>query len=177
MVHTFANVDRPNAWLVYGRQNSFASWEIQGSEVVSPCKIMCSLHGFICQFLSIFMHHSLFQTEYLLTRIMVRLLTSICFPFAIITIVIFELSVVPLNKSFYHTTIQPTKVSMQTIATTKSLGGYTEGANAIFKMHKSACRLIEDHLSVINARLFHLTCNIAALRENADGYIFINPQH
>jgi hypothetical protein len=38
MVHTFANVDQPNAWLVYWRQNSFASREIQGSEVVSPCK-------------------------------------------------------------------------------------------------------------------------------------------
>jgi len=143
--------------------------------VVSPCKIMCSLHGFFCQCLLIFTHHSLFQTEYLLTR--VRLLTSIRFPFAIITIVIFELSVVPLNKSFYHTTIQPTKVSMQTIATTKSLGGCTEGANAIFEMHNSACRFIEAHLSVINARLFHLTCNIAALRENADGYIFINPHY
>ena len=52
----------------------------------------------------------------------------------------------------------------------KSIGGYTEGANAIFKTHNSARRLIEDHLSVINARLFHLTCNIATLRENPDGY-------
>ena len=56
----------------------------------------------------------------------------------------------------------------------ESIGGYTEGANAIFKTHTSACRLIEDHLSVINARLFHLTCNIAALHENPDGYICIN---
>ncbi len=54
-----------------------------------------------------------------------------------------------------------------------SLGGYTEGANAIFEMHNSARRLIEDHLSVINARLFHLTCNISAFHENPDGYIFI----
>ncbi len=59
----------------------------------------------------------------------------------------------------------------------ESIGGYTEGANAIFEMHNSACRLIEDHLSVINARLFHLTCNIAALRENADGYICVNPRY
>jgi hypothetical protein len=59
----------------------------------------------------------------------------------------------------------------------ESIGGYTEGANAIFEMHNSACRLIEDHLSVINARLFHLSCNIAALHENADGYICINPRY
>jgi hypothetical protein len=59
----------------------------------------------------------------------------------------------------------------------ESIGGYTEGANAIFEMHNSACRLIEDHLSVINARLFHLTCNIPALRENAGGYICINPRY
>jgi hypothetical protein len=57
----------------------------------------------------------------------------------------------------------------------ESIGGYTEGANAIFEMHNSACRLIEDHLSVIKARLFHLTCIIATLRENPDGYICINP--
>ncbi len=56
----------------------------------------------------------------------------------------------------------------------ESIGGYTEGANAIFETQNSTCRLIEDHLSVINARLFHLTCNIAALHENADGYICIN---
>jgi len=55
----------------------------------------------------------------------------------------------------------------------KSIGGYTEGANAIFETHNSARILIEDHLSVINARLFHLTCDIAALHENADGYICI----
>ena len=69
-----------------------------------------------------FTNHSLFQTKYLLTHIMVRLLTSICFPF-VLTIEIFELSVEPLNKSFYHKTIQPTKMSMQTIAITNSLGG------------------------------------------------------
>ena len=33
----------------------------------------------------------------------------------------------------------------------ESIGVYTEGANAIFETHTSACRLIEDHLSVINA--------------------------
>jgi hypothetical protein len=36
---------------------------------------------------------------------MVRLLTLICFPFAVLTIAILKLSVVPLNKSFYHKTI------------------------------------------------------------------------
>ena len=55
----------------------------------------------------------------------------------------------------------------------ESIGGYSEGANAIFETQNSARRLIEDHLSVIDARLFHLTCNIAALRENPDGYICI----
>jgi hypothetical protein len=59
----------------------------------------------------------------------------------------------------------------------ESIGGYTEGANAIFETHTSAHRLIEDHLSVIDGRLFHLTCNIAALRENPDGYICINPRY
>ena len=59
----------------------------------------------------------------------------------------------------------------------KSIGGYTEGANSIFEMHNSACRLIEDHLSVIDARLLHLTCIIATLRENPDGYICINPRY
>jgi hypothetical protein len=58
----------------------------------------------------------------------------------------------------------------------KSIGGYTEGANAIFETHNSAHRLIEDHLSVINGRLLHLTCLIAQLRENPDGYICINPE-
>jgi len=53
----------------------------------------------------------------------------------------------------------------------ESIGGYTEGANAIFQTHNSAHRLIKDHLSVINARLFHLTFDIASLRENPDGYI------
>ena len=53
----------------------------------------------------------------------------------------------------------------------ESIGGYTEGANAIFEMHNSARILIEDHLSVINARLLYLTCNISSLRENPDGYI------
>jgi len=57
------------------------------------------------------------------------------------------------------------------------IGGYTEGANAIFKMHNSARRLIEDHLSVIDARLLHLTCIIATLHENPDGYICINPRY
>ncbi len=57
----------------------------------------------------------------------------------------------------------------------ESIGGYTEGANAIFEMHNSACRLIEDQLSVIDGRLFHLTCLIAQLRENPDGYICIIP--
>ncbi len=90
---------------------------------VHHAKILCSLHGSICQCLLIFTHHSLFQTKYLLMRVMVKLLTSIRFPFAILTIAIFELSVVPLNKSFYHKTIQPTKMSMQTIATTNPLGG------------------------------------------------------
>ncbi len=47
IVHTFANVDWLNAWLVLGRQKPFATWEIQGSEVVSPCKILCSTHGYI----------------------------------------------------------------------------------------------------------------------------------
>jgi len=59
----------------------------------------------------------------------------------------------------------------------ESIGGCTEGANAIFETHTSARRLIEDHLSVIDGRLFHLTCNIAALRENPDGYICINPRY
>jgi hypothetical protein len=54
----------------------------------------------------------------------------------------------------------------------KSIGGYTEGANAIFETHNSARRLIEDHLSVIDARLLHLTCIIATLCENPDGYIY-----
>jgi len=58
----------------------------------------------------------------------------------------------------------------------KSIGGYTEGANAIFETHNSARRLIEDHLSVINGKLIHLTCLIAQLRENPDGYICINPE-
>jgi hypothetical protein len=58
----------------------------------------------------------------------------------------------------------------------KSIGGYTEGANAIFETHNSAPRLIEDHLSVINGRLLHLTLLIAQLRENPDGYICINPE-
>jgi hypothetical protein len=53
---------------------------------------------------------------------MVRLLTSIFFPFAVLTIAIFKLSVVPLKKSFYHKTIQLMKMSMQTIATTNPLG-------------------------------------------------------
>jgi len=123
MVHTFTNVDRPNAWLLYWRQNSFASWVIQKSEVVSPFKILCSLHGSICQCLLISTHHSLFQTVYLLMCVMTRLLTLICFPFAVLTIAIFNMSVVPLNKSSYHKTIQPTKMSMQTIATTNQLGG------------------------------------------------------
>ncbi len=47
IVHTFTNIDRLNAWLVFGRRKSFATREIQGSEVVSPCKILCSLHGYI----------------------------------------------------------------------------------------------------------------------------------
>ena len=123
VLHTFANVDRPNAWLVFGRRNSFASQEFQRSQVVSLCIILCSLHGYICQCLLIFTHHSLFQTEYLLTRVMTRLLTLNHFPFTVLTIAIFELSVVPLNKSSYHKTIQPTKMSMQTIATTNQLGG------------------------------------------------------
>ena len=59
----------------------------------------------------------------------------------------------------------------------ESIGGYTEGANAIFEIHNSARILIEDHLSVINARLFYLTCNISSLRENPDGYICINPRY
>jgi hypothetical protein len=46
----------------------------------------------------IFTHYSLFQTEYLLTHVMLRLLTSIRFSFAVLTIAIFELSVVPLNN-------------------------------------------------------------------------------
>ena len=50
-------------------------------------------------------------------------ITLIRFPFAMLTIAIFELSVVPLNKSFYHKPIQLTKMSMQTIATTNPLGG------------------------------------------------------
>jgi hypothetical protein len=57
----------------------------------------------------------------------------------------------------------------------ESIGGYTAGANAIFEMHNSACRLIKDQLSVIDARLLHLTCTIARLRENHDGYVCINP--
>ena len=44
MVHTFTNVDWLNSWLVYGRRNSFASQEIQGSEVVSQCKILIEIH-------------------------------------------------------------------------------------------------------------------------------------
>jgi hypothetical protein len=59
----------------------------------------------------------------------------------------------------------------------ESIGGHTEEANAIFKMHNSACRLIEDHLSVIDARLLRLTLYFAALRENPDGYIRINPRY
>jgi hypothetical protein len=61
----------------------------------------------------------------------------------------------------------------------ESIWGYTEGTNAIFEMHNSARRLIKAHLSVINARLFHLTCDIATLRENpdADGYMCINPRY
>jgi len=59
----------------------------------------------------------------------------------------------------------------------KSIGGYTEGPNAIFEMHNSACRLIEDHLSVIDGRLLHLTCLIAQLRKNPDGYICIIPRY
>ena len=54
---------------------------------------------------------------------MVRLLTSIRFLFVVLTIAIFELSVVPLNKSFYHKIIQPMKMSMQTIGTMNPLGG------------------------------------------------------
>ena len=40
-------------------------------------------------------------------------------------------------------------MSMQTVTTTNPVGGtlYTEGADAIFKRHNSACRFIEDHLS------------------------------
>jgi hypothetical protein len=59
----------------------------------------------------------------------------------------------------------------------ESIGGYTEGANAIFKMHNSTHRLIKDHLSVIDARLLHLTCTIATLRENHDGNVCINPSY
>jgi hypothetical protein len=59
----------------------------------------------------------------LLMQVMVRLLTSIRFLFDVLTIAIFELSVVPLNKSCYHKTIQLTKMSMQTIATTNPVGG------------------------------------------------------
>ena len=59
----------------------------------------------------------------------------------------------------------------------KSIGGYTEGADAIFEMHNSACRLIEDHLSVINSRMFNLTCQIATLRENAEGYLCTDPHY
>jgi len=62
-------------------------------------------------------------SRYLLTRVMVRLLTSIRFLFIVLTIAIFKLSVVPLNKSFYHKTIQPIKMSMQTIGTMNPLGG------------------------------------------------------
>ena len=47
MIHAFANVNQPNAWLIFLRRNSFATREIQGSEVVAPCKILCSLHGYI----------------------------------------------------------------------------------------------------------------------------------
>ncbi len=103
---------------------SFATQEIQGSEVVSPCKNLCLLHGYIWNSLFIFTHHSLYQTTYLLTCVMVRLLTSILrFLFDVLTIAILELSVVPLNTSCYHKTIQLTKMSMQTIATTNPLGG------------------------------------------------------
>jgi hypothetical protein len=69
---------------------------------------------------------------------MVRLLTLSRFPFAVLTIVIFELSAVVPYKSFYHKTIQLTKMSMQTIANMNPLGGCTEGANAISKTHNSA---------------------------------------
>ena len=177
MVRTFANVDRPNAWLVFGRQKSFATQEIQGSEVVSPCKILCSLHGYICQCLLIFTHHSLFQTKYLLKHVMVRLLTSICVLFVVLTIAIFELSVVPLNKKLLSQNHPAHENEHANYRYYKSIGGYTEGANAIFETHNSARRLIEDHLSVINGKLIHLTCLIAQLRENPDGYICINPRY
>ena len=109
---------------------------------------------------------------------MVRLLTLIQFPFAVLTIAIFELSVVPVNKSYYHKTILPTKMSMQNANYEYySIGGYTEGADAIFEMHNSASRLIEDHLSVINARMLNLTCQIATLRENTEGYVCIDPRY
>jgi hypothetical protein len=44
---------------------------------------------------------------------------------------------------------------------------------------RSQCyiQLIEDHLSVFDARLFRLTFYIATLRENPVGYICINPRY
>jgi hypothetical protein len=97
-------------------------------------------------------------------------------PVVVLTIEIFELSVVPLNKSFYHKIIPPTTNEHANYDYYKSIGGYTEGADATFEMHNSACRLNEDQLSVINARMFN-TCQIATLRENAEGYVCINPQY
>ena len=119
----------------------------------------------------------LFQTKYLLTHVMVRLLILIQFPFPVLTIAIFKLSVEPFNKSFYHKTIPPTKMSMQTMTTTNPSEGYTKEADAIFETHNSAHRLIEDHLSLINARMLNLTCQIATLRENAEGYVCIDPRY
>ena len=81
---------------------------------------------------------------------------------------------VPLNKSFYHKTIQLTKKSMQTIATTNPLplGGTLKEPMIYLRRITFA-----DGRSLVNARLFHLSCDIAALRENPDSYICINPRY
>ena len=83
-----------------------------------------------------------------------------------------------LEQKLLPQTILPTKMSMQNANYEYySIGGYTEGADAIFEMHNSASRLIEDHLSVINARMLNLTCQIATLRENTEGYVCIDPRY
>jgi hypothetical protein len=55
----------------------------------------------------------------------------------------------------------------------KSIGGYTEGKDTFFEMHNSACRLIEDHLLALNAKLYSCSCQMASLHENDLGYIAI----
>jgi hypothetical protein len=126
-LQSFANVGWRKPWLVWWSHKLFTSWLIQGSEVVFLCMTLCSLRGCIYQCWLILIRHLLFQSEYLLMHIMVRLLTLTFFPCAVLPIAIFELLLAPLNKSFCHKTIPPTTMNMPTIASTHQLGDTLKG--------------------------------------------------